>query len=369
MEENKDDNLGKLIKIAIWLLVLGGIIFTLFLLKEKLPMFKTKKVEVINTASNRNDLANRNEDFAKAESLLGEDPSQALESYKKALAQAFSQSDIDSISFRVALATYRSGNVKESVSLFKNLISSSTVSNITKAYSVQFLAQEYFSTNDTNLFNIIFSDDPYKGFFADGNKDNALRKLVEYGKSFQALPILSLRSADYKARDLMNLPPQKQVEKENLISEIKNDITVADIGIEVLRGSPNIDQLPVIYNRKLILSTNLKRAGYILGDPTDAYVKGSDYANLYNDRNTLMFLHFNYAIYLSIENLAQNSDKIVSTLRNIYEEKDRNLKIFQYLKNKASADPKTDEVAGFIVSLVSVDNSFKNFLQTLGWKF
>ncbi len=366
MDTEKQDDLGKLIKIGLPILILGALVFVFFINRD---YFFKKDGVVMKGASSRQDLSKKNSDFAKAESLLRNNPSEALISYKEALGNASSQEDSDSISFRIALATYRSGQLSEGINLFKKLVSSKDVSNVTKAYSIQFFVQEYFATNSQSLFDLIFSDDPYKSFLKDNNKEGAIRELVEYGKSLLPLPLLTLRSADYKAKDLIIFKNESDITKETLLSGISNDLNMAEAGIEALRGTPNIDQLPVIYNRKMVLFTNLKRAGYIMGDPADSYEKGVSFSNLYNDKETLMFLHLNYAIYLLIENSEANEEKIRSILKNIVEEKDRDLNVFQYLKNKASSNKNTDEFVKFIMVLVDVDESFKDLLTTLGWKF
>jgi hypothetical protein len=319
--------------------------------------------------ANRELLSQRNKDFATGERLIKENPAEAIVAYERSLKSADSQSDIDSISFRIALATYDSGETGRGVSLFKDIIASSSVSAVTKAYALQFMTQEYFGTNSSELFAEIFTGEPYSTFLqeANGSKSTALRNLVEYGESFSSLPILTLRVADYKAKDLISLEKSGNSDTEkvnNLLNEIDDRIKLADVGIEKLHGSPNISLLPGIYNRKGLLLARLYRAGHSMGDPAEAYMKGISYAKLYNDPGTEMFINLNYSIFLSLEKEKLDTDYIKQLLKGIYENPNQKLKILSYLKNQgALSNPDAD-----IVRLAGIDASFKSFLVGLDWK-
>jgi hypothetical protein len=171
-----------------------------------------------------------------------------------------------------------------------------------------------------------------------------------------------LRLAGYKADQLLTL--QNEGEKIKIFSAIKDDISQVEKGVAQLK-SPNLQQLPLIYNREIVLFGKLKLAGFDVGDPADAFTKGINYSVLYKDKNTPYFMYLNYAVFLAKQDKVSEKDKIVDLLKNIYGSGDTGLKILTYFRNEASAK---DSGHDDLILLSSIDPNFKDLLIKLGWK-
>lgn len=320
---------------------------------------------------NREQFEAKSSAFAEAETLIDTNPTLAKALYELAAADASIQGEVEQIHFGIANATFLSGNKVEGIKLMKAIVASSTTQRITRAYAIQFMLNYLNNSADSEVFTLVFSDEPYASFsrIAKGVPREAMKQLAKYGLSFYPLPILNLRLAaienEYYAK-LVNEIPVNQTSVDGSKTVIMDSLVAAERSIDTLLDTNNADQLPQIYNLKGLVLANMVRAGdSSLGNPVEAFEQSLQYEKQFPNSTAKLFTLFNYVLFLSSTKYSGNEAKVNELVEQITITSQTNSSLTNYIANLRKFD---SSVYGTeIQQLAELNPNFKEILINAGW--
>ena len=258
------------------LVVASLVIFYMFFHKNNNNELKALNESLVEELKNNKNLSVRrdvlvkqNEFWANADKLRGEGKYDlAILEYEKAIGVATIPEEVGVIKMSMARLYYRLGQFDLGSTMFKDIISNAEYSNVTRAYAVEAMGAEYYSTYNQDLFDSIFKGEPYKNFLIEKNKELSMRKLFEYGTTFYSLALSESRIAQWYASELLRIKnsgvddqeTKTRIESMKLI--IREKLKLIEKGIKEIENTPNAQRIPVVLNRQGTISMKM----YLFGD-------------------------------------------------------------------------------------------------------
>lgn len=199
------------------------------------------------------------QNFEKAEKLLiAGDLDNAKLAYEEAGKFAASPVQISNIQYKLSITETQSDPVS-AVNRLKSIIENNKNTDLDRAYAAQRLGLLYYRNSDRSLLPIIFSGEPYAGFYDEDDIFISLRKLFEYSSSFYPVAISELRAAAWYAQAMTNDPSLSSV----YLPIVEKKLANADLDIERTKYIEGPDSL---INEALSLKARvyaaLHRSGY-----------------------------------------------------------------------------------------------------------
>lgn len=202
---------------------------------------------------------NFNKNFREAERLLNADNMEAAKPfYTEALKYASTPVEISSAQYKLSLTETQTDPVS-AVARLKGIIEDEVNTDLDRAYAAQRLGLLYYRNSDPSLLPIIFSGEPYAGFYDKNDVFLSLRKIFEYSSSFYPVALSELRAAIWYAQAIANDPSLADA----YLPIVETKLTNADLDIERTRYVSGPD---VLINEALALKARvyaaLHRSGY-----------------------------------------------------------------------------------------------------------
>lgn len=328
-----------------------------------------------NISLKRDVLAKENEFLATADKLRSEGKHDlAILEYEKAIGVAGTAEEKGIIKISIGRSYYKLENFDLGSKTFKEVVGNPDYSNVTRAYAVEAMGNEYYSMYNQELFDSIFSGEPYKSFFVGKDKDLAMRKLFEYGTTFFPLPLSEARVAQWYASELVRIKnsgledQETKIKIDSMKAIIRERLSLVDKGIKGIENTPNATRIPVVLNRLGVISMKMYLFGdESFGNPADLFERSLVYSKLYNLTSTEGFTYYNYAVFLARVYGKEKTSEIGTLLGNFYNtDKYKNTDVFTFLKNQKNIEGAVKED---ILLLASFDPKFKKLLSGLGWGF
>ncbi len=364
------------------LVVLSGYLFYYFFYKDigKESKFSNEFLtEELNKNKNislkRDVLVKENEFWANADKLRNEGNNElAILEYEKAIGVAGTAEEQGIIKISLGRLYYRLGKFDLGSKIFKEVVGNPDYSNITRAYAVEAMGNEYYSKYDQELFSSIFNEEPYQSFLVAKDKELSMRKLFEYGTTFYPLPLSEARIAQWYASELVRIKDSGLEDQEtkakidSMKVVIREKLNLANKGIKDIENTTNAPRIPVVLNRLGIISMKMYLFGdESFGNPADLFERSLVYSKLYNLTSTEGFTYYNYAVFLARVYGKGKTSEIGTLLGNLYNtDKYKNTDVFVFLKNQKNIE---GTVKDDILLLASFDPKFKKLLSELGWSF
>jgi len=297
------------------------------------------------------------------------DAKQVIELYQKALDLAADPAERGQIQFMIAAVGSRV-DTTASIRQLKELATDTTQSNLQRAYAVQQLGQNYYRNTNKDTIGLIFSGEPYAGFYKEKDVRLAMRRLFEYASSFHPLAISELRAARWYADAVYDLKrktvltEEERIRVDSYLSIIREKFALADADIERTRTVTN--------GQKLIPEALARKAGVLgrlalaseesFADPEKAFAEAINANMPLRDDGPV---RVNYAIYLANrygESRRDDSIAILKPLISNIESYPEGTKIFLSAERNNILGSKAD-----LVSLAMSVPDFKKMLLSLGW--
>ncbi len=328
-----------------------------------------------NISLKRDVLAKENQFLASADKLRNEGNHElAILEYEKAIGVAGTVEEIGIIKISIGRLYYKLGKFDLGSETFKSVAGNPDYSNVTRAYAVEAMGNEYYSTYNKELFDSIFKGEPYQSFLTEKDRDISMRKLFEYGTTFYPLPLSEARVAQWYASELVRIKAsglddqETKTKIELMKTVVREKLNLVDKGIKDIENTPNAPRIPVILNRQGIISMKMYLFGDTsFGNPADFFEKSLVYSKLYNLYSTEGFTYYHYAVFLARVYGKEKSNEVSILLSHLYEtDKYKNSDVTSFLKNQNNLGGVVKED---ILLLASMDQKFKKFLSDLGWSF
>jgi hypothetical protein len=377
------NNTGQMLRKIVYVLVgiavvVGGLFFAwrFFTLRamqanQNSPVSTSVAVQNLyeDTAAANTLLVATNPAYAQGNQLMSSGQyTAAAQQYRAAVSQTtdLSLTEQATSQFALASADAAAGNYTEAVATYENIAASTTtLSNLARAYAVQYLGLIYYSSSDPAVAAEIFNDPSYAPLFVSGDERLSLRNLFDYAASIYPLASSELYSADWYVD---NLPAATSTQTQYL-NTISQKLALASQDIAYLRAAPL--QSYISYALVNALDTQAVVLGklQILGqtrfaDPDQAFMDlMSTYATFHLQYDGMARLH--YAIYLSDRYGSSRAQDIKNLLAPIETNpSSTSLYIVAFLKNEQAN--RWGEKAD-LVALSTLDPNFKTLLTSLGW--
>jgi hypothetical protein len=328
-----------------------------------------------NISLKRDVLVKENQFWSNADKLRNEGSNElAILEYEKAIGIAGTAEEQGIIKISLGRLYYKLGKFDLGSTTFKSVVENPDYSNVTRAYAVEAMGNEYYSKYEQELFDSIFKDEPYRSFLVGKDKELSMRKLFEYGTTFYPLPLSEARIAQWYASELVRIKvsglddQETKTKIESMKTIIREKLKLVDKGIKDIENTTNAPRIPVVLNRLGIISMKMYLFGdKSFGNPADLFERSLVYSKLYNLTSTEGFTYYNYAVFLARVYGKEKTSEISTLLGNFYNtDKYKNTDVFIFLKNQKNIEGTVKED---ILLLASFDSKFKKLLSELGWGF
>ena len=319
-------------------------------------------------------LADKDGDFKIAQSFLTAKDGKNAEKYlEEALDSSNNPGEEGSIRLDLASSYRLQGDYVKEINYLKEIVADSRMHPYTKAYAIYYLGYTYFISGDKRkeVFDQIFSDEPYSNLAAGKTPRLALAGLFDYGAIFYRIGINEGRAARLYSEELIDVAKTTGKESESASSLkkiIEEKVSFAESQIEFLRQRDLSESKFIIEIEKTLSIINGKTAiaGYETKEDPEIKFKETLEHSLTNSTPEAS-ARYHYARYLADRFGEKRSVDIKKLLSGFREnEALRNTDTFRGIlsENKISL---LGEKSG-IALLGKIDVDFKNLLMLNGWK-
>jgi hypothetical protein len=258
--------------ISLLALLVGILVIAFFQFAQVTPFLSRDGVPNVSEDVSGNDREDqdrlvlyRDSTFQQAESLLlsGENEA-AAELYKELLDTTTTTYGVGRLRYRLALAQT---NI-DPESAIRNLhlvVADPQVNNLQRSYAAQRLGLMFYRNSDDRLLALIFSEPPFKSFYAEGDKFLALRRLFEFASTIShPLALSELRAANLYLKELEEVrgTPKYDELVNQYIPIVQQKLNNADVDIERTRTTDAESLIPEALFLRATVYSRLQRLGY-----------------------------------------------------------------------------------------------------------
>jgi hypothetical protein len=282
------------------------------------------------------------------------------------------------LEIKFAFGQKNNGDPVGAITTLKRVVSNESYENVDKAYAIESMGRIYFSDSDPLVFNAIFSGEPYTGFRED-NARLSLRKLHEYASSFYPSAIAELRIAEWYSDEVIRTQglPLSDVEKNEIIQSLtpiikeKFENAEADITRQVTWPNPSYERIAYAITIEAVTLANLTLAGTpnffdFAIDPEGTFEEAIGAANQGNIESQAEWASYHYAIFLAKAFGEDRKEDIQRLIGRTYTGPGIEKTMTPHLKNQKDA---VSQGHDDILLLASIDEGYKHYLTSIGWKF
>jgi hypothetical protein len=230
----------------------------------------------------------------------------------------------------------------------------------------------YYTYYDNEIYNEIFSTEPYTSFLVNRERSLSFRHLFEYALTFYKTADASLRVAEWYATEILTMSNDSA--SFDTIAAMKaivrEQINYAERDLYRLDENEASDsRVARILNRMAVLSGNMFLTGdTTFGDPDSAFKKAIDAAITSGRKTQIGFANYNYAAFLVKAYGESRKDQIIGILKDFYSNKYSGTSVVDFLAEQKEISIGVPFSAHEdIVLLGKIDPEFKTYLISLGW--
>ena len=245
----------------------------------------------------------------------------AEESFRRAGNLAENTFQVWQPQFRIATIPYQRGDALESVTQLKKIAAESESPRVT-ARAIEYLGFMYSGLLEDDLYQKIFSDEPYAGLAVGQDRRTSLKNLYEYAASFYPNSYSLLQVAVWHSENLLVLDKKDTAEADTLIATILKLIEDAEPDFaRTYRANPDNGTLEMSLYLKAIALGNIQLSGNTPPqDPEAVFEEAILFDQESSGRKIEGLIKFHYAHFLAAAYGSERADEIRSLLGTIYNE-------------------------------------------------
>jgi hypothetical protein len=264
-----------------------------------------------------------------------------------------------------------SGDRIGAIKKYKQIVANLSYNPAARAYAILYMGQmHYNSLDDTSITAEIFKDEPYKSFFVEGNTALSYRHLFEYSSSFYPLALSELRIADWYASRITELYKVSESSPEIMNYRAIIDVKISNADAEFKRMASYPNETPFVrtaLTRKAVILEKLSYLDFASAANAEAAFKVVlDLYSTTNLKGREAILRYYYARFLLKTYGEKRAMDITEILKPIYTKSEYKTPatelFFKYAPKENSL--RTERLK----SLALLDQNFRLFLMSLGWK-
>lgn len=315
-------------------------------------------------------LMERNKDFSVADGYLkGRNGAKALESLERALAAARNKDEESQILYKISEAYSLEKEYLKAVEILKGIVMNLDYSAKVKAYSIYWMGQQFYLSQDQHVLDAIFAGEPFEYMYQEKDKWLALRRMYVECTNYRSIAPCEVRVALSLADDLINHPEYDQQTREKMLAEINDRLKKVGESLEYMKQDPNLAEM--VMRTTILRANTLARLNH-LGIKTEMNFEDDmkearprSFLSLSSEGSWRYF----YAVNIALTDPKKRAKDIAELLLPLYAS--------DQFRGLASADAifrdqKKARIIGqekYIELLAIVDPKFKSYLLENGWIF